>query len=154
MVPPFLAVPYPSFPYIHPSQGVSQYGAIHQSDQGSSSWQKSSLPGNPGSASSCPHRQGGLQASSSRSLREESAGEEDWEYLVEPNFSIEKRKSLEAKSEDNTSDNEGDFQEEGAELSKDLLELLTMALKQPIKPQMRRIQLERYPRLRHSPSKP
>ena len=73
---------------------------------------------------------------------------------MDPNLSIEKRRSLEAKSEDNTSDNEEDFQEKGAELSEDLLELLTMALKQPIKPEMRRIQLERYPRLTASGTAP
>ena len=152
--PPFPAIPYPySFPYIHPSQGVSQYGAIHRSDQGSSSRQKSSLPGNPGSASNCPHRQGGLLASSSRSFREPT-GEEDWEYLVDPNLSMEERRSLEAESEDNTSDNEGDFQEENAELSEELAELLTMALKQPIKPEMRKRLLERYPRLTASGTAP
>ena len=43
---------------------------------------------------------------------------------MDPYLSIEERRSLEAKSEDNTSDNEGDFQEEGAELSEDLLEQL------------------------------
>ena len=59
VVPPFQLFPtyMYSFPHIHPSQGILQYSAIHQSDQGCSSWQKSSSPGNPGSASSCPHRQ-------------------------------------------------------------------------------------------------
>ena len=63
---PFPAVPYPIlFPLYSPfSRGITVQCYIHQSDQGSNNWQKSSLPGNPGSASSYPHRQGGLLASS------------------------------------------------------------------------------------------
>ena len=113
VVPPFqLFPPYIymySFPHRHPSQGISQYGDIHQSDQGCSSRQKSSSPGNPGSASSCPHRQ----------------EEVCWHHLVDPleeNLLVSISKPLKWEKEkpgcwkwrQYTSDNEGDYQVEGA----------------------------------------
>ena len=76
---------------------------------------------------------------------------------MDPNLSIENRRSLEAKSEDNTSDNEGDFQEEGADLSEDLYRAVDYGFETAHKARNEETtvrEISKTDRLRHSPSKP
>ena len=141
--------PYP-YPYpLYPTQGGSQYGFPYWYEQGSSSRQKSSLPGHPGCVPNCSQEQVGLLASAcahSRAELAEESEEETWEHLVDPNLSSEERRSLEVDSDqgDWGSDDEGEPQ--GDEVSEELSEFLVVALKQPMQPERRKRLTEKYPR--------